>query len=54
MALRGQHSVPIPDLIIAAAAEPAGMLLLHNDADFYRIAAVAGQAMERVVVWGPV
>jgi len=54
MALRGQHRVPIPDLIIAAAAEHAGMVLVHYDADFERIASVTGQAMEWVVPRGSV
>ena len=54
LALRGQHRVPIPDLIIAAAAEGAGMVLLHYDADFDRIADVTGQAMEWVVPRGAV
>ena len=54
LALRGQHRVPIPDLIIAAAAEHAGMVLLHYDADFDRIAAVTEQAMEWVVPRGSV
>ena len=52
MAQRGQHRVPIPDLIIAAAAEQAGMVLLHYDADFDRIVAVTGQAAEWVVPKG--
>ena len=54
LAERGQHRVPIPDLIIAAAAEEAGMVLLHYDADFDRIAAVTGQPMEWVVPKGSV
>ena len=52
LAIRGQHRVPIPDLIIAAAAERAGMILLHYDADFDRIKAVTGQPMEWVVPRG--
>ena len=52
LALRGQHRVPIPDLIIAAAAEHAEMVLLHYDSDFDRIAAVTGQALEWVVPRG--
>ena len=52
LARRGRHRVPIPDLIIAAAAEQAGMVLLHYDADFDRIAAVTGQAVEWVVPKG--
>ncbi len=54
LALRGQHRVPIPDLIIAAAAEHAGMVLLHYDSDFDRIAEVTGQAMEWVAPRGSV
>jgi len=54
LAIRGQHRGPIPDLIIAAAAEYAGLVLLHYDADFDRIAAVTGQAMEWVVPRGSV
>ena len=54
LALRGQHRVPIPDLIIAAAAEHAKMILLHYDADFDRIAAVTGQTLEWVVPRGSV
>ncbi len=54
LALRGQHRVPIPDLVIAAAAERAGMVLLHYDADFDRIASVTGQPMEWVVARGSV
>ena len=54
LAIRGQHRVPIPDLIIAAAAEYAGLVLLHYDADFDRIAAVTGQTMEWVVPRGSV
>lgn len=54
LARRGQHRVPIPDLIIAAAAEQAGMVLLHYDADFDRIAAVTGQPIEWVVPKGSV
>ena len=54
LAVSGQHRVPIPDLIIAAAAEHAGMVLLHYDADFDRIAAATGQATEWVVRRGSV
>jgi predicted nucleic acid-binding protein len=49
LARHGQHRLPIPDLIIAAAAEASGLVVLHYDADFDRIAAVTGQAMEWVV-----
>jgi predicted nucleic acid-binding protein len=46
---RGQHRAPsIPDLIIAAAAELAGLTVLHLDKDFDLIAGVTGQAVERL------
>lgn len=49
LADRGQHRAPsIPDLIIAATAELAGLTVLHRDKDFEVIAAVTGQAMERL------
>jgi len=45
LADRGQHRAPsIPDLIIAATAELAGLTILHLDKDFEVIAAVTGQA----------
>ena len=52
LAGRGRHRLPIPDLIIAAAAEAARMTVLHYDADFDTIAAVTGQDMEWVVPRG--
>jgi predicted nucleic acid-binding protein len=46
---RGQHRAPsIPDLIIAATAELAGLTVLHLDKDFEIIAAVTGQPAERL------
>jgi hypothetical protein len=49
LADRGQHRAPsIPDLIIAATAELAGLTILHFDKDFEVIAAVTGQALERL------
>lgn len=38
-----QRSVGHADLLIAAAAEAAGVELLHYDEDFERIAAITGQ-----------
>ena len=52
LAGRGRHRLPIPDLIIAAAAETAGMTILHYDADFDTIAAVTRQGVEWVVPRG--
>ena len=49
LADRGQHRAPsIPDLIIAATAELAGLTILHLDKDFDVIAAVTGQTLERL------
>jgi predicted nucleic acid-binding protein len=49
LADRGQHRVPsVPDLIIAATAELAGLTILHLDKDFDVIAAVTGQPVERL------
>ncbi|MFT4229692.1 MAG: PIN domain nuclease [Microbacterium sp.] len=46
---RGQHRAPsVPDLLIAAAAETAGLTVLHVDKDFELIAEVTGQAVERL------
>jgi predicted nucleic acid-binding protein len=38
-----QRSVKHPDLLIAAAAESAGVAVVHYDEDYDRIAAVTGQ-----------
>ena len=44
LADRGHHRGPsIPDLLIAATAELAGLTVLHVDKDFDIIAAVTGQ-----------
>ena len=49
LADRGQHRAPsIPDLIIAATAELAGLTVLHLDKDFEIIAGVTGQPLERL------
>jgi predicted nucleic acid-binding protein len=40
-----QRSVKHPDLLIAAAAESAGLAVVHYDEDYDRIAAVTGQPM---------
>ena len=50
LADRGRHRAPsIPDLLIAAAAELAGLIVLHVDKDFELIATVTGQPLERLV-----
>jgi predicted nucleic acid-binding protein len=51
LADRGTHRAPsIPDLLIAAAAELAGLTVLHLDKDFELIAEVTGQTTERLQV----
>jgi predicted nucleic acid-binding protein len=51
LADRGQHRAPsVPDLIIAATAELAGLTVLHLDKDFDVIADVTGQSVERLTV----
>lgn len=52
LAKRGQHRIPLPDLMIAAAAEVVDAVLLHHDSDFDRIAAVTGQATRWIVPRG--
>lgn len=54
LARSGRHRVSIPDLIIAAAAEGAGLVVLHYDSDFEVIAEVTGQSVEWVVPRGSV
>lgn len=54
LARTGRHRIPIPDLVIAAAAEQAGLSVLHYDGDFDSIAEVTGQPMEWVVPRGTV
>jgi predicted nucleic acid-binding protein len=51
LADRGQHRAPsIPDLLIAATAELAGLTILHCDKDFDLITAITGQLTERLSV----
>lgn len=40
--------VPVAALVVAAAAERAGLVLLHQDEAYVRIAAVTGQPVEAV------
>jgi predicted nucleic acid-binding protein len=54
LASRSQHGRKIPDLLVAAAAEDAGLVVLHYDSDFDRIAAVTGQKCEWVVAPGSI
>jgi predicted nucleic acid-binding protein len=51
LADRGQHRAPsIPDLLIAATAEKAGLTVLAVDKDFDLIAEVTGQSVETLVL----
>jgi predicted nucleic acid-binding protein len=50
----GRHRVPIPDLLVAAAAEKGGLTVLHYDGDYDIIARVTGQPAEWVVPRGSV
>lgn len=52
LARRGQHRVPIPDLVISAAAQAAGLVVLHYDADFERLAAAGGALHEWIAPRG--
>ncbi len=52
LAAKSQRGRKIPDLLIAAAAEAADLVVLHYDADFDRIAAVTGQRCEWVAPAG--
>jgi hypothetical protein len=54
LARRGHHRLPIPDLVVAATAESAGIIVLHYDEHFERIAAVTNQPTEWVVPRGTV
>jgi predicted nucleic acid-binding protein len=49
-----QRSVKHPDLLIAAAAEAAGIAVLHYDEDYDRIAAITGQPTRWVAPRGSI
>ena len=49
LADRSRHRAPsVPDLIIAATAELAGLTVLHLDKDFEVIADLTGQPLQRL------
>jgi predicted nucleic acid-binding protein len=49
LADRGHHRAPsIPDLLIAAIAESAGLAVLHDDKDFELIGEMTGQPTQRL------
>jgi hypothetical protein len=54
LASRNQRGRKVPDLLIAAAAEQAGLTLLHYDNDFELIGSVTGQICQWVVPAGSI
>ncbi len=54
LASRHQRGRKIPDLLVAAGAEQASLVVLHYDADFDRIAAITGQPCEWILPAGTV
>jgi predicted nucleic acid-binding protein len=49
LADRGHHRAPsVPDILIAATAELAGLVVLHDDKDYELIAEITGQPLERL------
>lgn len=55
LAAKSQHrAVPLPDLLVAACAEVHGLIVLHYDADYDRIAKITAQPTQWVVPRGSV
>jgi len=55
LAGHSQHrSVSLPDLLVAACAEVAGLTILHYHADYERIATLTGQPTQWVLPRGSV
>jgi len=52
LAKKGQHRLPLPDLMIAATAEVHNATVLHYDHDYDLIAAVTGQPTKWIVKRG--
>ena len=49
LADRGHHRAPpVPDLLVAATAEIANLVVLHDDKDFEFITQITGQDAERL------
>ncbi len=49
LAEKGHHRAPsIPDIVVAATGELAGLTVLHADQDFELIATITGQPTERL------
>lgn len=50
LADQGHHRAPsVPDLLVAAIGELAGLTVLHHDKDFELIAGLTAQPVERLV-----
>ncbi|WP_249019535.1 PIN domain-containing protein [Conexibacter sp. S30A1] len=54
LAAKHQRGRKLPDLLIAAAAEAEGLIVLHYDGDFDRIASVTGQSTEWLLPAGSI
>lgn len=54
LAAHSRRGRKIPGLLLAAAAEAEGLVVLHYDQDFDRIAEVTGQATQWVVPSGSI
>lgn len=54
LARRGQHRIPIPDLVLSTAALWANLVVLHYDSEFERLAGIGGAPHEWVVAQGSV
>jgi len=53
LADQGRHrAASIPDLMVAATAEIAGLTVLHLDKDFELIAQITSQPVERLLAPG--
>ena len=53
LVIQGRHpQVKIPDLLVAAGAEIAGLSVCHYDADFDVIATVTGQSVRAIAPLG--
>ncbi len=52
LAAHGHHRTGVVDLLIAATAEHYGVVLLHYDSDYDRIAAATGQPTQWIVPRG--
>ena len=54
LAARSQRGRKVPDLLVAAAAETEGLVVLHYDADFEHISGVTSQPHQWVIPSGSV